>query len=411
MRDKDLYAQILGIKSPWQVADVELSVSKGEVTVQVEQEAGAKSCCPSCGKESPGYDSRRRRWRHLDTCQYKTILVADVPRVKCEEHGVVTVSVPWAEPGSGFTAMFEALVIDWLKEASTSAVSRLMGLSWNAIDGIMQRAVARGLSRREAVFPTQIGVDETAFRKRHDYVTIVSDQQEGNVLHVGSDRRKETLKAWYESLTEEQRESIQSVCMDMWPAYINATLESLPEAEEKIAFDKFHVAKYLGEAVDKVRRQEHKALMAEGYEDLKGSKHDWLYNPENMTRKQKIRFKSLRDSTLKTARAWAIKELAMSLWHYVSKTWARKGWEQWLSWAVRSRLEPIKDVARTIKEHLWGILNAVVLKVSNGPAEGLNSRIKMIKVRSRGFRNKERFANAIYFHLGGLDLYPEGLVR
>jgi transposase len=411
MRDKDLYAQILGIKSPWQVADVELSVSKGEVTVQVEQEAGAKSCCPSCGKESPGYDSRRRRWRHLDTCQYKTILVADVPRVKCEEHGVVTVSVPWAEPGSGFTAMFEALVIDWLKEASTSAVSRLMGLSWNAIDGIMQRAVARGLLRREAVFPTQIGVDETAFRKRHDYVTIVSDQQEGNVLHVGSDRRKETLKAWYESLTEEQRESIQSVSMDMWPAYINATLENLPEAEEKIAFDKFHVAKYLGEAVDKVRRQEHKALMAEGYEDLKGSKHDWLYNPENMTRKQKIRFKSLRDSTLKTARAWAIKELAMSLWHYVSKTWARKGWEQWLSWAVRSRLEPIKDVARTIKEHLWGILNAVVLKVSNGPAEGLNSRIKMIKVRSRGFRNKERFANAIYFHLGGLNLYPEGLVR
>jgi transposase len=411
MRDKDLYAQILGIKSPWQVADVELSVSKGEVTVQVEQEAGAKSCCPSCGKESPGYDSRRRRWRHLDTCQYKTILLADVPRVKCEEHGVVTVSVPWAEPGSGFTAMFEALVIDWLKEASTSAVSRLMGLSWNAIDGIMQRAVARGLLRREAVFPTQIGVDETAFRKRHDYVTIVSDQQEGNVLHVGSDRRKETLKAWYESLTEEQRESIQSVSMDMWPAYINATLENLPEAEEKIAFDKFHVAKYLGEAVDKVRRQEHKALMAEGYEDLKGSKHDWLYNPENMTRKQKIRFKSLRDSTLKTARAWAIKELAMSLWHYVSKTWARKGWEQWLSWAVRSRLEPIKDVARTIKEHLWGILNAVVLKVNNGPAEGLNSRIKMIKVRSRGFRNKERFANAIYFHLGGLNLYPEGLVR
>ena len=124
MRDKDLYAQILGIKSPWQVVDVELSVSKGEVTVQVEQEAGAKSCCPSCGKASPGYDSRRRRWRHLDTCQYKTILVAEVPRVKCEEHGVVTVSVPWAEPGSGFTAMFEALVIDWLKEASISAVSR-----------------------------------------------------------------------------------------------------------------------------------------------------------------------------------------------------------------------------------------------------------------------------------------------
>jgi len=411
MRDKDLYAQILGIESPWQVSGVELALSEGEVTIYVEQEEGAAQCCPTCREASPGYDSRRRRWRHLDTCQYKTILVADVPRVKCKEHGVVTVSVPWAEPGSGFTAMFEALVIDWLKEASTSAVSRLMGLSWNAIDGIMQRAVERGLSRREELFPTHIGVDETAFKKRHDYVTVVSDQEAGTVLHVGSDRKKATLKAWYESLTEAQREAIESVSMDMWPAFINATLESLPGAEEKIAFDKFHVAKYLGEAVDKVRRQEHKALMAEGNEDLKGSKYDWLYNPENMTRKQQRRFKALRESTLKTARAWAIKELAMSLWHYVSKTWARKGWEQWLSWAVRSRLNPIKEVAKTIKEHLWGILNAVVLKVSNGPAEGLNSRIKMIKVRSRGFRNKERFANAIYFHLGGLDLYPEGVRR
>ena len=411
MRDKDLYAQILGIKSPWQVARVELALSAGEVTVHVEQEPDARQCCPICARVSPGYDSRTRRWRHLDTCQYKTILVADAPRVKCQEHGVVTVAVPWAAPGSGYTAMFEALVIDWLKEASTSAVARLMRLSWNAIDGMMQRAVKRGLSRREEQCVTQIGVDETAFKKRHDYVTIVSDQQAGTVLHVGSDRKKATLKAWYDGLTEGQRVAIESVSMDMWPAFINATLESLPGAQEKIAFDKFHVAKYLGEAVDKVRRQEHKALMAQGYEDLKGSKYDWLYNPANMTRKQKQRFKALRDSTLKTARAWAIKELAMSLWHYVSKTWARKAWEQWLSWAVRCRLNPIKAVAKTIKAHLWGILNAIVLKVSNGPAEGLNSRIKMLKVRSRGFRNKERFANAIYFHFGGLDLYPEGVIR
>ncbi|WP_330178163.1 transposase [Candidatus Vondammii sp. HM_W22] len=121
---------------------------------------------------------------------------------------------------------------------------------------------------------------------------------------------------------------------------------------------------------------------------LKVSQYDWLCNPENMTRRQKLRFKALRDSTLKTARSWAIKEFAMSLWHYASKTWARKGWERWLSWAVRSGLEPIKKVAGTIKDHLWEILNTIVLEVSNGPAEGLNSRIKMIKVRSRGFRNK-----------------------
>ncbi|MCU7880756.1 MAG: transposase family protein [Candidatus Thiodiazotropha sp. (ex Lucinoma aequizonata)] len=133
MRDKDLYAQILGIKSPWQVTSGELAVSDRNVTVHVEQKVGTKQCYPIRGEIFPDYNARKRSWRHLNTCQYKTILVADTPRVGCKEHRVVTVSVPWAEPGTGSSAMFEALVIDWLKEASISAVSRLMGLSWNAI--------------------------------------------------------------------------------------------------------------------------------------------------------------------------------------------------------------------------------------------------------------------------------------
>ena len=406
MKDTILYAKILGIQDPWRVSDVELNLSIGEVIVHVELRSGTNSCCPQCNTKSPGYDSRTRRWRHLDTCQYKTILVASVPRVSCPEHGVVTVHVPWGEPGSGFTSMFESLVINWLKEASTSAVSRQMKLSWNAIDGIMQRAVKRGLARRNEHTVIDLGVDETAFKKRHDYVTIVSDQKTGHVLFVGKDRKKGTLGDWYRSLSNEQLEAIRSVSMDMWPAFINATLDCVPDAVDKVAFDKFHVAKYLGEAVDKVRRREHKALIAEGYDDLKGSKYDWLTKQENMDNAQRLRFRELRDSTLKTARAWAIKELAMSLWRFSSKTWAQKGWNSWLSWAARCRLTPMTKVAKTIKNHLWGILNAVILKVSNGPAEGINSRIKMIKVRSRGFRNKDRFANAIYFHLGGLELHP-----
>ena len=124
MRDKELYTQILGIRSPWKVSEVELALEDGEVKVFVEQEAGAEQHCPKCGLACPGYDRRRRSWRHLDTCQFRTILVADVPRIKCPDHGVVTVGVPWSEPGSGFTALFEALVIDWLKEASLAAVSR-----------------------------------------------------------------------------------------------------------------------------------------------------------------------------------------------------------------------------------------------------------------------------------------------
>jgi len=160
MRDTQLYSQILGIERPWKVTDVKVSLPADEVEVFVEH-GGSKLSCPECGKTCPGYDKRTRRWRHLDTCQLKTLLVADVPRVQCAEHGLVNVSVPWAEPGSGFTAMFEALVIDWLQAASISAVADRIKLSWNAVDGIMQRAVKRGLSRREALSPTRINVDDS----------------------------------------------------------------------------------------------------------------------------------------------------------------------------------------------------------------------------------------------------------
>ena len=406
MRDIDLYAQILGLRSPWKVADVELLHEAGEIRVYVASEPGVTWTCLQCGRPSPGYDSRRRQWRHLDTCQYKTVLEANVPRVQCAEHGVVTVSVPWAEPGSGFTALFEALIIDWLKEASIQAVARQLKLGWGAIDRVMQRAVKRGLARRTRQSPEYLSVDETAFARRHEYVTVVSDQERGVVLFVADDRKTESLSAYYAELSVEQKTHIKAVAMDMWPAYISATEAHIPKARERIAFDKFHVAKYLGEAVDKVRKQEHRTLLAVGDDCLKGSKYDWLTNPANMTRAQKNRFRALRDSTLKTARAWAIKEFAMGLWHYSSRTWAAKGWARWLSWAVRSRLEPVKKTAATIKKHLWGIINAVVLKVHNGHAESINSRIQRMKNRARGFRNRERFRNAIYFHLGGLDLYP-----
>ena len=158
MKDTQLYSQILGIERPWKVTDVQVSLADDEVEVTVAH-GGGKLTCPKCGNTCPGYDRRIRRWRHLDTCQLKTLLVADIPRVECSDHGVVTVSVPWAEPGSGFTALFEALAIGWLKEASTSAVSERLRLSWNAVDGIMQRAVKRGLSRRDALSPQHISVD------------------------------------------------------------------------------------------------------------------------------------------------------------------------------------------------------------------------------------------------------------
>lgn len=218
MIEKEQCNRLFGIELPWAVTDVEIRHEEQIVKVHVSHDPGHELTCPQCGTVCKGYDHRPREWRHLDTCQYRTVLAADVPRVECPEHGVVP--VPWAEPLLRFTMLFESVAIEWLKEASTSSVARLMGLSWNAVDGIMQRAVERGLSRREERVFAHIGVDETSFRKRHDYVTVVSDPAEGQVLYVGEDRRKETLEGWSRSLTPAQLAGLESVSMDMWPAYV-----------------------------------------------------------------------------------------------------------------------------------------------------------------------------------------------
>lgn len=408
MRDRDLYAQILGLPDPWCVTDVDVDNKEEEVTVRVAARKGHYPC-PKCGQLCGCYDHLVRRWRHLDTCQYKTTLEAHVPRVECKEHGVLQIKVPWAEPGSRFTALFEAIAIDWLLEANISAVSRRMGLTWDELDGIMQRAVRRGLQRRQEIKVEYVGVDETSFQKRHEYVTVVSDIKTGYVVHVADDRRQESLGAFYEQLDPADLKSIKAVAMDMWKAYINSTKKYVPQAEQKIAFDKFHVAKHLGDAVDKVRRQEHKALKEIGDDTLKGTRYLWLQNPENMNTSSFCSIQKLRDSSLKTARAWGIKEFAMCLWSYVTRGWARKAWKQWLGWAMRSRLEPIKRVARMIRENLEGILNAIALKITNATNESINAKIQKVKRMACGFRNRDRFRTAIYFHLGGLTLYPAGV--
>jgi transposase len=409
MRDRDLYARILNLQAPWTVADVELDLKGEEVRVRLEASASADLRCPQCDRVAGRYDSRERRWRHLDTCQLKTVLVADVPRVKCEEHGVHQVKVPWADPGSGFTAMFEALAIDWLKEASIKAVAGVLRLSWDEADGIQGRAVARGLARRERVVPTRLGLDETSFQKRHEYVTVLTDRTTGNVVHVADDRKQATLEAFLDTLTAEERTLIESVAMDMWGPYIAAVKAKVPGAERKIAFDKFHVASHLGDGVNDVRKQEHRALLAAGDTTLTRTKHLWLQNPANMKAERWEEFTSLRESALKTARAWALKETAMGLWRYRSLAWAKKAWKAWLGWALRSQLEPMKKKARMIREHLWGILNAVVTGTTNALAESVNAKIQWIKRMACGFRNRERFRNAIYFHCGGLNRYPAAL--
>lgn len=407
MQDRQLYAAILGIQSPWSVEGVELQLEAGEVHVHLKHEEGRLWPCPECGAQCRLYDHQpERRWRHLDTCQYRTILHAEPPRSDCQEHGPRVVKLPWAEPGSHFTALFERLAIDWLGAASQKAVAALLALSWDEIHGIMERAVARGLARRETEPLPNLGVDEKAFRKGHKYFTLVNDLTRSRVLYVAEDRTQASLDGFWDTITAPQRDSITAVAMDMWEPYLNSVRAHLDAADEKVVYDKFHIAQHLGEAVDRVRRRENKTLRAAGDDRLKGTRYDWLRHPAAMEPKDRREFAALRDSNLKTARAWALKEAAMALFAYVYERPARKHFRWWHGWAVRSRLTPMIEVARMLKRRLENVLTYLRHRITNAASESINSKIQWVKYTARGFRNKDNFRTAIYFHCGGLDMSP-----
>jgi len=306
--------------------------------------------------------------------------------------------------------MFEILVIDWLKAAkgNVTAVASQLGMTWDQVDGVMSRAVERGLQRRTVESPRRLGVDETSFKRRHQYVTVVADLESHRVLHVAEGRGKAALSSYFEALTDEQRGELEAIALDMHGPFISAIRQYVPDAEAKMCFDKFHVAALLSHAVDLVRRAESRELHECGDDRLKRTRYLWLSNPTTMSDERWAGFEHLRESTLKTARAWAIKEAAMEVWTLdASAPVLLDAWRAVIAWGRRSRLAPIKRAMATLRDHLTGVIRAQQLRLTNARLEGINSIIQGLKRTARGFRNRDRFRNAIYFHLGGLDLYPK----
>jgi transposase len=407
MRDTELYRQLLGLEAPWTVARVELDVKALRVDVHAEHVEGHQFDCPVCGRALAVYDhAAERSWRHLDSMQFKTFLHARPPRVECPEHGVRQVKLAWAEPRARFTALFERLCIDILRETSITGATRILGISWDEAWHVLDRAVERGRARKQTRPVAKLGVDEKAIARGHTYLTLVCDIEAGTVEHVAEGRKEASLDTYFEQLPPEARERIEAVAVDMWEPYLYSLHGNVPGASEKIVFDRFHIMQHMTRAVDLVRRREHRLLRAEGDESLKGSKYLWLYSAENLPEHMADRFTPLRSSHLKTARAWAIKESLRDLWSYVRRGWAEKHWKRWFFWATHSRLPPVIKVARTIERHLDNVLTYFRHRITNATSEGLNSKIQTVKQRAAGYRNAEHFKTAIYFHCGGLDLYP-----
>lgn len=404
MQDSELYAQILGIRTPWRVDRVELQMEKNEVHVFLGHAPDLLWPCPECGTDCTLHDHQpERQWRHLDTCQLKTILHAESPRSNCSEHGPRVVKLPWAEPGSRFTLLFEALAIRWLLQTSKSGMLRTMNLSWDEAHQIQRRAVARGMERRKAEVVRHIGADEKSYKKRHKYLTLANDLVRGRVLFVAEGRSKASLDAFWPTLTQEQVDGIRSVSIDMCDPYVASIREHVPGGAGKIIYDKFHIAAHLCEAVDAVRRKENKALLRKDDRRLVNTKWKWLRNGSKLTNAE---WNALRKADLKTAKAWALKEVAMDMYLHGDEAAARDHFTKWHQWAVRSRLKPMVEVAKMLKRRLDNILTFLRYRMTNAKSEAINAKVQWVKYQSRGFRNVKNFIAAIYFHCGGLNMDP-----
>ena len=408
MKDTELYQHLLGLRAPWFIRRVDLDVQGGRVDVHVEHAEGARFACPKCGELRAVYDHTAERvWQHLDTCQYPTFLHVRLPRVSCPADGVSQISVPWADGSSPFTLLFEGRVIDVLRACDVQAAAALTGLTWDRVWAVVKRAVARGLARKPHRLPSRIGVDEKSFAKRHRYETLVYDLDRGTVEHVADGRSEESLAGYFRRFAPAELEQLSSVSMDMWEPYIQATRKAVPGADEKIVFDRYHIMAHLNQAVDRIRRKEHKELRERGTLLLKGTRFLWLWSEENIPTERLFEFEYLRRLDLKVARAHAMKETLRRLWSYRALGWAKRFFLRWYFWATHSRLSPMIDAARMLKRHLAGVLSYIRHRVTNALAEGINSKIETIKKMACGFRNREHFRTAILFHCGGLDLYPK----
>jgi len=400
------YALLLGLGSPWEVKDVALKLAEKKVEIELGWQWGADAKCPECGRECSLHDSApERTWRHLDTMQFITVIRARTPRANCPEHGVKTMAVPWAAPQGRFTLHFERFAVEVLLAcANVQAGCELLGIGWETAHEIMKRAVARGLERRQLDQLKHLGLDEKSFKRGHSYITLLTDLEQARVLEVVEDRTAQAAGKLWDPLSPAQKAAVEAVAVDLWEPFIQSVRAQVPAAD--VVHDKFHVSKYLNEAVDKVRRQEHKELLAQGDETLTGSRQLWLYNPQNHSAEQASEFAALKELNLKVARAWAAKELFTQFWQYQAAGWARRFFKDWFGWISRSRLKPMIAVARMLKRHLENLLTYLKHRITNAVTEGLNSKIQSIKSAARGFRNFQNYRTRILFFCGKLDLYP-----
>ena len=400
MFSEQFFDLLLDFGDEWKVDNVKVNFQLEEVDIFVSY-IGSQAECPDSLELCNIHDYRKsRRWRHLDTMQFKTFINCQVPRVK-SSLGVKTIRVPWADSYERHTYLFERLVIDLLKATKNQTqTSLLLRCGFNVVNRIIHLSVKRGMERRSKdVVYTNLSIDEKSFKKGHQYVTVVSSPLSGCVIDIAEGRDQGPAKALLRRIvTEQNRDKVETVSADMWKAYLNSIEEVLPKA--KVVHDRFHLVKYLNDAIDKVRRREVKQQ-----EELKNSRYVLLKNKANLTDKQQILFEHIQAANYQVSKAWRVREDFKDIFGCPTLQEAVGLFIKWGASALNTGIGEVIKVAKMFNNHVKGVCNALIESYSNAMAERLNGKIQEIKTVARGYRTFQNFRSAVLFFNGGLDLY------
>ena len=400
MRDVDLFQLALALVPPWLVKACNFDAAKKRLDIEIDFARGGRFPCPHCAKaDCPVHDTSMQQWRHLDFFQHQAYLHARTPRITCPDCGVKQIAVPWARPDSGFTLLFEALTMTLVTHMPVAAVARLVGEHDTRLWRIINHYVEAALARLDLADLRRVCIDETAAKRGHNYISLFVDIDRRKVVYIADGRDANTVAEFAEHVDRHNSDAsrIKEVCIDMSKAFISGVTENLTEAE--ITFDKFHVMQLIGRAVDEVRRAEVKSRP-----ELKRSRYLWLRNENNLTAEQSAQLGSLSQSNLETARAYHLRLTFQDIYKEQSREWAAILFDKWYSWARRSRLEPMKQVAATMLRHRDGILAWFDSRIANGLIEGINSLVQAAKAKARGYRSLRNLKAVTYLIAGKLDL-------
>lgn len=377
------------------------------LVVPIRARRNGKAACSRCGQACPGYDELPvRRWEHVPLWGIKVFFEYAMRRVECQRCGIVVEAVPWNCGKRAATKSFGWFLAQWARRLSWQETADAFRVTWRRVFQSVEMAVEWGLEHRDLEGITAIGVDEIQWRKGHEYLTVVYqiDESHKRLLWVGKDRTRETFERFFHWFGEKKTAALRFICSDMWESYVNVIAEQAGHAFNVL--DRYHLVANMNKAIDKVRAKEVKRLKAEGHEPvLKRTRWLFLRRPERMNATQQMKLKDLLQLNLKTVRAYLLKEDFDDFWHYVSPYWAGRFLDNWCKKAMRSRIEPMKDIARSFRTHRNLILNwfkARKAAVSLGAVEGFNNKGKVTLRKSYGFRTLKAAEIALYHTLGDL---------